>query len=648
MARKLAALLSFCLGLLFLPSCAPVPVFDPNIAAINAENQAQAYSAMATGSAQAPIIAITQTSAAITQSAALAQATSAAGQQTQVAAVTQTAIFYTPTPIPTSTPNATATVAAQAFAVKIKQDERAEKRAELTNNILAVVPYLVGLFFLVISGSFAFVYFKRLALVPVRVADNGRLIPVHDVIQGTWTDIESSANGQGSTSRKAIALLPEVTAERQERAKEHSQMVDLQSRIARLPKSLPRRIDPPPSAAMQIPAPAGNEFLLPSWDMIKQWDGKGGIPYITAQGLKLIDVNAYPHLSVLGMTGMGKSRRYIRPLIACALAMGDKVIVIGKSADYFPFENHPNVVLVKVSKFTEPDQAHKYAKVLETLVAEMNRRDDILSSAHASTWLHAGHARTWIILDELGNALRMMGDGASHARIQVEGLVNEGRKAGFNVVLANQRATGMSSILSQTGKAIFRVERDEEKAHKSLTGASSLAEGYYFARFGRTELAGAFEPTDSQLTEFLASHPVKKLEPENWIEGCVVEQKQIPSKPQPTLPTQTDEEIRLEDKIASAWMATRDSRKWGGWNDLERQVYGEVINGARQVKIKRIVAEVQGIEMTALQAEFERLGLGRPDTTPATTNATTTPETSQSGGFVAGITPVVAVAHSGA
>lgn len=615
--------------ILFIAACEPITTsFDPNVAAIEAESHARAYSAMATGSAQAQIIPITQTSAAITQAAALAQATSEAGRQTQIASITQTAIYFTPTPVPSSTPNATSTVAAQAFAVKVNDDKLRAERQVRTNKLLAAIPYIIGFFVMTSIGLYVWVFFKRLGVVPVKVnSDNGRLLPVYDVIQGTWVDIERSANGSGSTSKKAIALLPAITAERQQRTIDQSQIVDLQTRIARLPKSLPRRIDASPTfglltnenPALQIPAPANDEFLLPSWNMIKQWDGKGGIPYITAQGLKLIDVNAYPHLSVLGMTGMGKSRRYIRPLIACALAMGDKVIVIGKSADYFPFEGHPNVTLIKVSKFTELDQARKYVKVLETIVAEMNRRDDVLSAAHASTWLHAGHTRTWIILDELGNALRMMGNDSNYARTQVEGLVNEGRKAGFNVVLANQRASGMSSIISQTGKAIFRVELDEERAHKSLTGASGLAEGYYFARFGRTELAGAFEPTDIELKTFLESHPVKQLDPDNWIEGYVVQPAQIETKPQPGLPLQTDEEVRIEDKIASVWMAIRDSHLWPGWNELERQVYdGEVINGARQVKIKKVVAEVQGIEVKELPAEFEKLGfLG---TTPTTTN----------------------------
>jgi hypothetical protein len=270
------------------------------------------------------------------------------------------------------------------------------------------------------------------------------------------------------------------------------------------------------------------DFLLPSWELINGWDGKKGIPYYTANGLEMIDIDQYPHLSAIGMTGMGKSRRFFRPLIACALAAGHQVVIVGKGADYWPFEGHVNAQLLKVNQITQTDQAMRYAAILEAIVVEMNRRDDVLTASRKSTWAHAGHHRTFILLDELGNALRLMDkDVANQCRIWVEGLVSEGRKAGFNIVLANQRATGMASILSQTGKAIFRVERDEERAHKSLMGASGLKDGYFLAKFGASKLAGAFEPTDEEIKSFLESRKVEKLGGNDWIDGELIEQKQV-------------------------------------------------------------------------------------------------------------------------
>jgi len=67
------------------------------------------------------------------------------------------------------------------------------------------------------------------------------------------------------------------------------------------------------------------------------------------------------------------------------------------------------------------------------------------------------------------------------------------------------------------------VEPDEERRHNSLAGASELPDGYFLAKWGgRSQLAGAFEPTDDELISFLASRSVKPLERESWIEGHLV------------------------------------------------------------------------------------------------------------------------------
>ncbi|MBI5954398.1 MAG: hypothetical protein HY865_22300 [Chloroflexi bacterium] len=405
---------------------------------------------------------------------------------------------------------------------------------------------------------------------------------------------------------------------------------------------------PEPPATMGPYLVTPPKFQLPDWSMLNSWDPQDGVPYYTENGLRMIDTDLHSHIGVIGKTGWGKSRRFIRPMIAFLLARGERVVSVGKSADYWTFESHPNFSLFKVSKITEPDQAKKYAETLGAFVSEMNRRDDVLTATRSSTWARSGRKETFLILDELGNVLSLLkGDLKTQSVIWITALCKEGRKAGFHVVVANQRATGMADILSQTGKAVFYVEPEEESRHYFLRGASELDPGYFLARFGKDHIAGAFDPSDKELMKFMDEHPVVKLEGETWIEAMqkaqaqvVVDQKEDdglslpltysdPHDPEKKIGADlkaayaaADEEIRIEDKIAEVWLSMRDSHKWEGWNSIERSVYGEVKNGARAVKVKKTVATIQGVEVDEIGAEIERL-LASWGTTRSTTTTTT-------------------------
>jgi hypothetical protein len=552
--------------------CAPTATQQMDLygTAVVAQQQAQVSGLMLTGTAQAPIVHITETSAAFAMEQTYAQATAQSGQMTQMAQMTATAQSWTPTP------NATMTAVfamSYAEATKIANDTEINnmkrERQRLSNQFWAVILPIFLLTILLVLG-FVGISYARQHLHKVHKGENGDKPLIENVVTGEWTDMDTNPNYSHKDTSLAEQMFtqwlerkygfkpkfPQITAERQDKVKERDQIIDLRTRAAHLPKRL---VDAQSTKFLPAPMntlPSGDDnFLLPAWEIINGWDGKG-IPYYTSRGLEMIDIEQYPHLSAIGMTGMGKSRRFFRPLIACALAAGHRVVIIGKSADYWPFEGHPNATVLKVNKITEPEQALRYASILEAIVAEMNRRDDVLTASRKSTWTHAGNSRTFIVLDELGNALRLMDrDSSNQSRIWVEGLVSEGRKAGFNLVLANQRATGMASILSQTGKAIFRVERDEERAHRSLLGASELRDGYFLAKFGDPKLAGAFEPTDEELKAFLASRPVSKLEDDDWIDGQLIEPKQVTVKSDAVFHLAearrlAEEEIRILDLYA--------------------------------------------------------------------------------------------------
>jgi hypothetical protein len=584
-------LLVVCLAaLLALASCTPAGTMPPQDLYAEAQQaratseaavaQAEYQERFLTATAQAPIIHLTETAAGL-----IVQQTQASIDQTATAAL------FTPTITPSPTANATGTLMMVYVDAASTQAALEVERQETINTLQAVGGYALAGFVLVLTLLFAYVFMRRMAFVPNPIHASGRIVPMTNVLDGVAWDIEKATNGMIGTADKFLKALPAITAERQDVVTARSQMTDMAARVR-----LPRRLLDTQGTQALLPAPLpeiDTHFLLPSWDIINGWDGKG-IPYYTANGLEVIDIERWPHLAVLGATGMGKSRRFIRPLIACALAAGQRVIIVGKSADYFPFAGHPNATLVKVNKLTEPEQALRYANILQAIVEEMNRRDEVLTAQHHSTWTHSGRNRTWIVLDELGNALRLMDrETSAQARIWVEGGVMEGRKVGFSFVIANQRATGMASILSQTGKAIFRVEAEEERAHRSLLGASSLHEGYFMARFGSPKIAGAFEPTDDELRQFLQSRPVKVLEDGNdWIDGVLVEQERLTSGSHPSIPApaqsepqtlaswkMTDREMKIIELSQQAGMSQRE---------IEEVVFGYV-GGAAAREVSRVV-----------------------------------------------------------
>lgn len=565
-------------------ACTPATQFDPNAYAVGqrltsevADQNAQYYGMMATGTAQAPILAITQRAADLSFS------------QTQNSMqLTDIALSFTPTntPVPTitpsPTPNMTGTIEVAKVIATTTAIAQKTERDEITNTIRAILSYAIILIAAIVAVTYAYVHLKRLSYVPHKTDVLGRILPMTEVVEGVAYDVERATNGMMIIRKNFVEALPAITAERQDRVTASSQTIDLATR-ARISKRL---LEGQQEGQNLLPASvdAATRFLLPAWDIINGWDGKNGLPYYTARGLEFIDSERFPHIAVLGTSGSGKTRRFIRPVIACALAAGHKVIIIGESTDYWVFEGHTNATLLRVNKITEPDQAARYANILKAIVAEMNRRDDVLTSLHRSTWVQAGRNHTFVVLDELGNALNVIEEidrkSANQMRAWVESLTAKGRKTGLNIILANQRATGMASILANTGKAIFRVEVEEER-HKALRGASELQEGYFFARFGRQELAGAFEPTDEQIQQFLRERPVGKLrDDDQWIDAIAMD---VPDSLPGTAQAALKHPERKADSM-SDWIGTLDEKRLkivelyqaGGMEnvDIEYAVYG--------------------------------------------------------------------------
>jgi hypothetical protein len=220
----------------------------------------------------------------------------------------------------------------------------------------------------------------------------------------------------------------------------------------------------------------------------------------------------------------------------------------------------------------------------------MNRRDGILTAKRMSTWDKAGFENTLIILDELGNALDMMPPTQRHEAYRwVGGLVREGRKYGFNIWLATQRAVGFKSIVEQLGRAVFYLA-DAEASRYALgfAGAEKLREGQFIAKFQSTpQVCSAFDPTDEDLAAFLRGRSVPAHEPITWIDGTVVEERKAENVGQ-----NAEKVDETEEKIRSVLIRMIKENNVS-MRQVEREVWGSVRGGPYYTKIQGIYQEIR-------------------------------------------------------
>lgn len=634
------------LWLVFVSACGTATPLDPNAAAWQSQQQAQYYAMLATGTQVAYVnqyvVPMTSTSAAVSIQQTSAVDTLVAGQYTQSAMDTAVAKSWTPTLSPTPTPNATQTLIFDAVQRQLEDSQRRAERADLNNRFYALLP---GVLFAVVVGALLIGllwWSRRERYAPAPVNADGEVIPLIDRVHGTVTHIDRMPNYRGQVHEdltrvllllllKKLDIAPELPLISEQRQAEVTKLdqLDTLAQHARLPRRLLEEqglLDAPkPLPMLQAPQqPLDTNFLLPDWQIIYGWDGKKGIPYYTHNGLDIIDRDSFPHLSTLGITGSGKSRRFFRPVIASVLALGDRVIIVGKAKDFWVFQSHPNATLIQINQITDQAQAEWYARILEGMVDEMNRRDEYLTSSHKSTWARAGRETTYLFLDELGNTLNVLDQKdrtlANRIRGLVLALVQEGRAAGFNVAISNQRATGMAAILSQTGKAIFCIDADEERHHRSLKGASTLSAGYFIARFGASQTAGAFEPTEADLQKFMETYQAKPLDKDDWIDGVLVQQPELSEVKQPVI--EAPQEPPTKADSMNAWLAELNAKEPKSLTVIELYQSGiveptEIARSAYGYDNGRVVSKVN-----ELIAKYRQLK-GIPTTTATTTTATT-------------------------
>lgn len=570
-------------GLAFLAGCAPTATQQMDIygTAIVAQQQVQVSGLMLTGTAQAPIVHITETSAAFEMEQVRAAATDAAAIRTATAAIEQTKASWTPTPVPTSTPNATSTiVAAQVIAIQTKINQETQRR-EITNTFWALILPIFLLCILLVVAFIGISYARQTRRKVHKSDVPGDKPLIEDTITGEIVDQDANPNYSTGKNKSLLEQmfeqwlekefgfrpqLPAVTAERQDAVKEKDQTIDLRSRMPRLPKQLTdsqgMKFLPEPGQAAPLSAEL-DTFPLPAWDELMNYRFQEGGEFPFGKfinELAQIDINEHPHIGLIGPSGTGKSRAFMRPFIASALASGNRVIVLGDMVDFVVFKMHPNATLVPVYQITKPQDAEQYVHALSVINSEMERRFKQLADKNLSTWQRFGGENTLIALDELGPNLDILDDtnpqAARALRAFLSILINKGRKAGFNFLFASTRAVGLKKQLSQVSTIAFRLRDADEERYafgQSGFGADKLLKNYFLSKIGSSvRMTASFSPSDQQLAEFLMRHTTKALEKPVWIEGVfknVEEKAQLPMGDQAEVEKEADPDSGNEARI---------------------------------------------------------------------------------------------------
>jgi len=205
--------------------------------------QAQVQELFLTATAEAPIIRITETAAAMAMQQQLWTITAQSVEGTQIAAMTQTSMAWTPTPNATSTA-AFALLNAQGtqMANNAIRDNLELQRQQDINDFKGKLPVYSFVVLVLVLAICMMLIVRRWSFQTAKVDDRGNVLPVLNIVDGIYTDIDRSPNFQGQLKAGLIKrwietklnllppLLPAVTAARQDATTERDQMIDLATR----------------------------------------------------------------------------------------------------------------------------------------------------------------------------------------------------------------------------------------------------------------------------------------------------------------------------------------------------------------------------------------------------------------------------------
>jgi hypothetical protein len=266
----------------------------------------------------------------------------------------------------------------------------------------------------------------------------------------------------------------------------------------------------------------------PPWSVLAAWDGPGlAIGAGAGDGIVAVDLARTPHLFVTGMSGSGKTRRLLRPLVAQALADGYYVVLMNESgSDFSPFYDRDNVAIVRGA-------AQDYVALLEAALREMNRREAVLRRARVSEWrrlpaeLLVEQPLLLLAMDELLALAMLLAPGEQRAFWGLlAAFASRARKVGMaSIGLATDptfRALGQGGLnyRSQCARISFRLmQAAGSRAVLDAGGAEGLTEGQFLALLDRPGLVpgATANPGREELAAYLDGQPVTAVVEPEWL-----------------------------------------------------------------------------------------------------------------------------------
>jgi len=457
------------------------------------------------------------------------------------------------------------------------------ERAQLTNQAWAVVPLvLVGLLAAVVLGLGTWAVIEivkagRNRQAVVQLPNGGALVVTERALSVLKTD---------------VMLAPEhrMTADPNEPMSEQARlalaMAQQQTEIQRAYAAAgarPRNAGADRSGSSQADAPEWtvNIPTVAVWPPVV----RDGIALgIGAQGPIVAQADSDPHLLVAGMTGSGKTRFALRPVIAQALGQGWAVIIIDRSGlDFAVFSEHYNCNILTLGG--NPEDA---VGVLQGAYMQVVNRMRQMAAAGVSTWgqmpISAG-PRVLMVMDEFSNLADSLDNrGREELWRAARMLAAEARKTGVHLAIALQDPTAQSidlRIRRNTIPVVFRV-RDGAASRVVLNqdGAEKLQTRQFVTMVGNTTQAGlAYAPDDTEILHYLDDHPTPQMQMLDLTVG------------QPPLPGADPEIAQLAEQIRQAWKRGESKRA------LARLV-GREYAGAWAGKIDRAVAYLSATTTT--------------------------------------------------
>jgi hypothetical protein len=255
---------------------------------------------------------------------------------------------------------------------------------------------------------------------------------------------------------------------------------------------------------------------LPGQSPGRCWPATTGAvwPSVPARGQQLItlDLARLPHLFVAGMSGAGKTRRLLRPLVAQALADGYTAVLMNESgSDFAPFYNQPQAAIVRGDVYT-------YMAVLEAAMDEMQAREQLLRDPHLRMAAAAGPGLPaapvcLLAIDELlALAASLTPKEQKQFWALLTAFASRARKVGMcSLGLATDptyRALGQGGLnyRSQCGRISFRMfQAAGSRAILDQNGAEQLEESQFLALLDKpgVQTGVAANPDDDELARYL-------------------------------------------------------------------------------------------------------------------------------------------------